>query len=52
MAEGEYEGAVREDKRVAREQRRAVGEPIDKTVVSAGAKRRRLSQRQVTGWPG
>lgn len=29
-----------------------MGEQIDETVFSAGAKRRRLSQRQVTGWPG
>ena len=48
VVEGEYEGVVREDGRVAREPRRAVGEPIDETVVSVGVKRRRLSQRQVT----
>ena len=52
VAEGEHEGAAREDGRAAREQRGAVGEPVDETVVSAGAKRRRLSQRGVTGWPG
>ena len=34
-----------------REQRRVVGEQMDETVVSAGAKRRRLSQRGVTCWP-
>ena len=52
MAEGEHEGASREHGRIAREQGRAVGEQMDETVVSAGAKRRRLSQRQVTCWPG
>ena len=51
MAEGEPEGASREDVRAAREQRGAVGEPVEETVVSVGAKRRRLSQRQLPGWP-
>lgn len=52
MAEGEHEGAAREDGRAGREQKRAVGEPVDETVVSVGVKRRRLSQRRVTCWPG
>ena len=47
MAKGEYEGAARKDRRVAREQsservRESSGEPIDETVVSAGVKRRWL----------
>ena len=43
MAEEEHEGA-------AREQGRAVREPIDETIISAGAKWRWLSQLRVTGW--
>ena len=43
MAKGEYDKVAGEDERVAREQRRAVGEQIDETVFSVGAKRRRLS---------
>ena len=41
-----------EQRESRREQGRAVGEQVHETVVSAGAKRRRLSQLQVTGWPG
>ena len=58
MAEGEHGGAEREHGGAAREQGRAArehggaeGEHIDETVVSGGAKRRRLSQPAVTCWP-
>ena len=48
----EHRGRMGEQRGSRREQGRAMGEPVDETVVSAGAKRRRLSQQQVTGWPG
>ena len=51
-AEREHGGAIRKQRRAAREHKRAEGEHIDKTVVSGGAKRRHLSQRTVTCWPG
>ena len=58
-AEGEHGGAVREYRKAMREQGRAggeyrgvEGEHINEMGVSAGAKRRHLSQRLVTCWPG
>ncbi len=52
MAEGEHGGAMREQGRAAREHGGAEGEQMDETVFSGGAKRRHLSQRAVTCWPG
>jgi len=59
VAEGEYGGAAREYGRAKREygraegeHGRAEGEHINETGVSAGAKRRHLSQQSVTCWPG
>lgn len=52
MTKNKPERAARKDKRVAREQERAVREQINKTIFSAEAKRRRLSQLRVMGWPG
>ena len=51
-AEREHEGAMREQGRAAREHGGAEGEHIDETGVSGGAKRRLLSQRPITCWPG
>ena len=48
----EQRGRMGEQRGSRGEQGRAVGEPVHETVVSAGAKRRRVSQRQVTCWPG
>jgi len=45
VAKGEHGGA-------AREHRGAEREHIDEIGVSGGAKRRHLSQRAVTCWPG
>ena len=44
-AKGEHEGASREHEGATREH-------INKTSLSGGAKRRRVSQQQVTCWPG
>ena len=59
MAEGEHGGvkrehylSMREQGRAAREHGEAEGEHIDETVVSGRAKRRHLSQRPITCWPG
>jgi len=43
---------MREQGRAAREHGGAEGEQMDETVFSGGAKRRHLSQRAVTCWPG
>ena len=52
VAEGEHERAQREHGRAQREHEGAGREHVDETGLSGGAKRRGLSQRPVTCWPG